>query len=33
MMFLQIADGIDDATWDFHLVCGDYSNWFHNSTR
>lgn len=26
--FLQIADGIDDVTWDFHLRRGDYSKWF-----
>ena len=25
--FLQIAEGIDDDTWLFHLHRGDYSNW------
>ena len=28
MMFLQIADGIDDRTWEHHLRAGDYSRWF-----
>ncbi len=27
-MFLQIADGIDDDTWMFHLRKEDYSEWF-----
>ena len=28
MMFLQIADGVDDATWLHHLRRNDYSRWF-----
>ncbi|WP_309486620.1 HAD-IIB family hydrolase [Sinorhizobium sp. 8-89] len=28
MMFLQIAEGIDDKTWEHHLRAGDYSKWF-----
>ncbi|MCA1491802.1 HAD family hydrolase [Sinorhizobium alkalisoli] len=28
MMFLQIAEGVDDETWDHHLRAGDYSKWF-----
>jgi hydroxymethylpyrimidine pyrophosphatase-like HAD family hydrolase len=27
-MFLQIAEGVDDATWLHHLRAGDYSRWF-----
>ncbi len=27
-LFLQIADGVDDATWMYHLRQGDYSHWF-----
>jgi hypothetical protein len=27
-MFMQIADGVDDATWEHHLRRGDYANWF-----
>jgi hydroxymethylpyrimidine pyrophosphatase-like HAD family hydrolase len=28
MLFLQIADGVDDGTWMHHLKRGDYSTWF-----
>lgn len=28
MIFLQIADGVDDRTWQHHLEAGDYSRWF-----
>jgi HAD superfamily hydrolase (TIGR01484 family) len=28
MMFLQIAEGVDDQTWLYHLRHGDYSRWF-----
>jgi hypothetical protein len=28
MIFLQIAEGIDDKTWEHHLRRGDYSKWF-----
>lgn len=27
MIFLQIADGIDDETWEYHRKAGEYSNW------
>src|SRR5262249_9421068 len=27
-LFAQIAEGVDDATWDFHRRQGDYSRWF-----
>jgi HAD superfamily hydrolase (TIGR01484 family) len=33
MLFLQIGDGVDDATWDYHLHQGDYSNWFRESIK
>src|SRR5262249_26112195 len=26
-LFLQMADGVDDATWLYHLERGDYSKW------
>jgi len=29
-MFLQLADGIDDETWNYHLERGDYSRWFRD---
>ncbi len=28
MIFLQIAEGIDDVTWMHHLRKKDYSDWF-----
>src|SRR5207248_5688706 len=28
MMFIQIGEGIDDKTWNFHLRAHDYSQWF-----
>ncbi|TRC79152.1 HAD-IIB family hydrolase [Mesorhizobium sp. WSM4310] len=33
MIFAQIAEGIDDSTWQFHLRAGDYSKWFRNQIR
>jgi hypothetical protein len=30
MVFLQVADGIDDVTWMHHLKRGDYSTWFRD---
>jgi hypothetical protein len=29
-LFMQIADGVDDRTWDHHLRTGDYSRWFRD---
>ena len=29
-IFLQMADGVDDETWLFHLNNGDISQWFRN---
>jgi HAD superfamily hydrolase (TIGR01484 family) len=28
IVFLQMADGVDDATWEYHRSRGDYSHWF-----
>ncbi len=28
LLFLELADGVDDDTWLFHLHQGDYSRWF-----
>jgi HAD superfamily hydrolase (TIGR01484 family) len=33
MMFLQIADGVDDETWLHHLRRGDYSAWFREGIK
>jgi hypothetical protein len=30
MVFLQLADGVDDATWLHHLHQGDYVRWFRD---
>jgi HAD superfamily hydrolase (TIGR01484 family) len=32
-LFLQIADGVDDQTWMFHLHQGDYSTWFRQRIK
>ncbi|MBD2460903.1 HAD family hydrolase [Oscillatoria sp. FACHB-1407] len=28
VLFMQLAEGVDDETWLYHLQQGDYSNWF-----
>ncbi len=33
MLFLQIADGVDDQTWLHHLGQGDYSRWFRDQIK
>ncbi|MER8764047.1 MULTISPECIES: HAD family hydrolase [unclassified Mesorhizobium] len=33
MIFAQIAEGIDDRTWEHHLRAGDYSEWFRHQIR
>jgi hypothetical protein len=33
MIFLQMADGVDDETWTFHLKQGDYARWFRNQIK
>jgi HAD superfamily hydrolase (TIGR01484 family) len=33
VMFLQIADGVDDETWLYHLKCADYSRWFRKAIK
>jgi HAD superfamily hydrolase (TIGR01484 family) len=33
MVFLQMADGVDDETWVHHLRQGDYSTWFHEGIK
>lgn len=33
MLFLQLADGVDDETWEFHLHEGDYSRWFRECIK
>ncbi len=33
ILFLQLADGVDDATWLFHLHQGDYTRWFREAIK
>jgi len=33
MTFLQLADGVDDETWLFHLQQRDYSTWFETAIK
>jgi hydroxymethylpyrimidine pyrophosphatase-like HAD family hydrolase/GTPase SAR1 family protein len=33
VLFLQLAEGIDDTTWMHHLWRGDYSRWFRASIK
>jgi hypothetical protein len=32
-MFLRLAEGLDDETWQYHRQCGDYSAWFREAMR
>jgi hydroxymethylpyrimidine pyrophosphatase-like HAD family hydrolase len=32
-LFLQVAEGIDDDTWLYHLRRGDYSTWFREAIK
>src|SRR3569623_1514966 len=31
IIFMQLAEGVDEATWEYHLRCGDYSRWFRTA--
>jgi hypothetical protein len=33
ILFLQLADGVDDATWEYHRREGDYSRWLKDSIK
>lgn len=32
-VFIQLAEGIDEETWRFHLSRGDYSNWLRHGIK
>lgn len=32
-MFVQLADGVDDDTWEFHRRRGDFSRWIESSIK
>jgi hypothetical protein len=31
MIFIQMAEGVDDDTWMYHLGKKEYSNWFRSA--
>ena len=33
LMFVQLGDGVDDDTWEFHRKNGDYSRWFRDEIK
>ncbi|MBW4685092.1 MAG: HAD-IIB family hydrolase [Komarekiella atlantica HA4396-MV6] len=33
ILFTQIAEGVDDETWLYHLQQGDYSSWFQEAIK
>ena len=33
VLFVQIAEGVDNDTWEFHRKAGDYSAWFRNAIK
>jgi hypothetical protein len=33
LLFMQMADGVDDETWTYHLREGDYSRWFRDCIK
>ena len=33
ILFLQLADGVDDETWLHHLRAGDYSRWVRDNVK
>jgi HAD superfamily hydrolase (TIGR01484 family) len=33
MLFLQLAEGVDDRTWLYHLHRGDYARWFREHIK
>src|SRR5262249_28581616 len=33
ILFVQLAEGVDDRTWTHHLRGGDYSRWFKEQIK
>jgi len=33
LLFVQLGDGVDDETWEFHRRSGDYSRWFRDEIK
>jgi HAD superfamily hydrolase (TIGR01484 family) len=32
-IFVQLGEGVDDDTWQYHRRCGDYSRWFRDEVK
>ncbi|MDQ3731049.1 MAG: hypothetical protein M3329_03620, partial [Pseudomonadota bacterium] len=32
-IFMQLAEGLDDATWSYHMERGDYAKWFRQALK
>jgi hydroxymethylpyrimidine pyrophosphatase-like HAD family hydrolase len=33
LLFIQLAEGVDDDTWQYHLRQGDYARWFRDAIK
>ncbi len=33
LLFVQLGDGVDDETWEYHRKHGDYSRWFRDEVK
>ncbi|MFX6911441.1 hypothetical protein ABTH68_19450, partial [Acinetobacter baumannii] len=33
ILFMQMSEGIDDETWEYHLRKAEYSSWFANALK
>jgi hydroxymethylpyrimidine pyrophosphatase-like HAD family hydrolase len=33
IQFLELADGVDEGTWEYHFRLGDYSRWFRDAIK
>jgi HAD superfamily hydrolase (TIGR01484 family) len=33
IQFLELAEGVDDETWEYHFRLGDYSRWFRDAIK
>jgi hydroxymethylpyrimidine pyrophosphatase-like HAD family hydrolase len=33
LQFLELADGVDEETWEYHFRLGDYSRWFREAIK
>lgn len=33
MLFVELSEGVDDETWEYHRRCGDYSTWVRDAIK